>query len=81
MLMVNAARGAGRHAFEEISVTGSRIEREEFGDYQLYRLPWRTDLAARQTKQVLFLDEPEVEIERFYGFRLTSLTSRPARTS
>ena len=61
-------------AMAEIAVTGSRIEREEFGDYQLYRLPWRTDLAARQTKQVLFLDEPEVRIERFYGFRLESLT-------
>jgi hypothetical protein len=59
-------------------VTAARIEREEFGDYQLYRLPWRTDLNARQTKQVLFLDEPEVEIERFYGFRLDSLTEPPA---
>ena len=62
-------------SLEEITITGSRIEREEFGDYQLYRLPWRTDLAARQTKQVLFLDEPAVDIERFYGFRLESLTS------
>jgi hypothetical protein len=62
---------------EEIMVTGARIDREEFGDYQLYRLPWRTDLAARQTKQVLFVDEPEVEIERYYGFRLESLTDPP----
>jgi hypothetical protein len=66
-----------RNAFEAIMVTAARIEREELGDYQLYRLPWRTDLAARQTKQVLFLDEPEVEIERFYGFRLESLTEPP----
>jgi hypothetical protein len=65
-------------ALEEITLTASRAEREELGDYQLYRLPWRTDLAARQTKQVLFLDEPEVRIERFYGFRLDSLTSPPA---
>jgi hypothetical protein len=64
-------------ALEEIMVTGSRIVREEFGDYQLYRLPWRTDLTARQTKQVLFLDEPEVNVERLYGFRLTSLTEAP----
>jgi hypothetical protein len=61
-------------ALEEIVVTGSRIaEREELGDYQLYRLPWRTDLNARQTKQVLFLDEPEVRVERLYGLRLASL--------
>jgi hypothetical protein len=67
-------RSVALDSLEEVMVTGSRIEREELGDYQLYRLPWRTDLAARQTKQVLFLDEPEVEIERFYGFRLDSLT-------
>jgi hypothetical protein len=61
-------------AREEIVVSGNRIaQREELGDYQLYRLPWRTDLSARQTKQVLFLDEPEVRVERLYGFRLPSL--------
>jgi hypothetical protein len=61
-------------ALEEVVVTGSRIAaREELGDYQLYRLPWRTDLNARQTKQVLFLDEPEVRVERLYGLRLASL--------
>jgi hypothetical protein len=65
------------NAFDEITLTAERIEREEFGDYQLYRLPWRTDLAARQTKQVLFLDEPEVEIERLYSYRLESLTEPP----
>lgn len=75
MLMRQRAVAFERNALDEITVTGSRIEREEFGDYQLYRLPWRTDLAARQTKQVLFLDESEVEIERFYGFRLESLTN------
>ncbi len=65
-------------ALEEITVTGSRIVREEFGDYQLYRLPWRTDLGARQTKQVLFLDEPSIRVERLYGLRLDSLTEAPA---
>ena len=60
-------------ALEAITVR-ARAEREELGDYQLYRLPWRTDLNARQTKQVLFLDEPEVRVERLYGLRLESLT-------
>jgi hypothetical protein len=60
-------------ALEEIVVTASRIQREDFGDYQLYRLPWRTDLGARQTKQVLFLDESAVRVERFYGLELTGL--------
>jgi hypothetical protein len=75
MLMRDRAFDARAGAFEEITLTAARAEREELGDYQLYRLPWQTDLAARQTKQVLFLDEPEVEIERFYGFRLDSLTN------
>jgi hypothetical protein len=77
MVMLQRDRAFEASALEEITVTASRIEREEFGDYQLYRLPWRTDLAARQTKQALFLDEPEVRIERFYGFRLESLTGPP----
>ena len=77
MMRARAAELNFRGALDEITVTASRIEREEFGDYQLYRLPWRTDLAARQTKQVLFLDEPEVEIERLYSYRLNSLTERP----
>ena len=77
MLMRQRLGAAQADMLEQITITGSRIEREELGDYQLYRLPWRTDLAARQTKQVLFLDESEVEIERYYGFRLRSLTAPP----
>jgi hypothetical protein len=68
--------GAG--PLEEIVVTGARrAEREDLGDYQLYRLPWRTDLGARQTKQVLFLDKPAVRVERLYALRLPSFTEPP----
>jgi hypothetical protein len=66
-------------ALEEISVSASRAVREELGDYQLYRLPWLTDLGARQTKQVLFLDKPAVRVERFYAFRLDNFTEPPAQ--
>ena len=52
-------------------------EREVLGDYHLYRLPWRTDLASRQIKQVLFLDKPEVRVERVYSFRRHALTEFP----
>jgi len=57
---------------EEIMVTGMRravATRETLGDYQLYRLPWTTDLNARQTKQAVFLDKKAVKIERFYSYR------------
>lgn len=43
-------------------------EREELGDYQLYRLPWATDLNARQTKQAVFLVKPRVKVERYYRY-------------
>jgi hypothetical protein len=77
-LLARMRFAVARDAPEEITVTASRIQREELGDYQLYRLPWRTDLNARQTKQVLFLDEPDVRVERLYGLRLESLTEPPA---
>jgi hypothetical protein len=44
------------------------VEREELGDYQLYRLPWATDLNARQTKQAVFLAKPHVKIDRYYSY-------------
>jgi hypothetical protein len=68
------AVGQARFRRAEALLVATRAVREELGDYQLYRLPWRTDLNARQTKQVLFLDEPAIRIERFYGLRLESLT-------
>ena len=54
------------------SVSSADVEaiarREELGDYQLYRLPWATDLNARQSKQALFLDKSRVKVERFYSY-------------
>jgi hypothetical protein len=61
----------------EVTVTGGRASmavREELGDYQLYRLPWATDLAARQTKQAVFLDKRGVKINRFYAFHFNPLS-------
>jgi hypothetical protein len=62
--------GDGSYELDEVVVTGIRASmavREELADYQLYRLPWPTDLAARQTKQAVFLDKRNVKVERFYG--------------
>ena len=54
---------------ETVVVTGSRIPAEyAFGDYKLYRLPEPTTLAARQTKQIQFLDQPDVHFERVYTY-------------
>jgi hypothetical protein len=54
---------------DSVVVTGSRIaEEEDLGDYKLYNTPEPTTVAAYQTKQIAFLDKPDVELEKFYIF-------------
>lgn len=58
-------------ARDEVVVTGSRIaEQGELGDYKIYTLPERTTVAARQTKQVRFLERRDVPVERLYRARI-----------
>lgn len=82
---------------QEIVVTGSRVSierlvstsplarQQDLGDYKLYSLPEPTDVAPRQTKQVRFLEQPEVRLNTLYRFRLddrnlTAATSEPEPT-
>lgn len=70
----------------EVVVTGTRIrgdappsvmaEQGELGDYKIYTLPGRTDVSARQTKQVRFLDRDRVRFTRLY--RETIQAGNPA---
>jgi hypothetical protein len=67
----------GAMDLSEVVVTGMRkaaAEHEQLGDYHLYRVPWATDLNARQTKQVVFLTKPSVKVERFYQQRLDAFS-------
>lgn len=62
---------------EGVVVTGSRIRRalatqSNLADYKLYTLPEPTTVAARQTKQVAFLDETSVPFERLYAFEVNT---------
>ena len=69
---------------QEIIVTGMRrtmATREELGDYHLYRVPWKTDLNARQTKQVAFLQKPAVKVERFYRSFVDAVEMDPDENS
>lgn len=57
----------------DVVVTGSRMarapklaEQGELGDYKIYTLPEPTTVAARQTKQVRFLEREGVAYERVY---------------
>lgn len=53
---------------DEVVVTGSRIVRlGDLGDYKIYTLPEPTDVNARQTKQVRFLEQGDVRFTRTYA--------------
>jgi len=59
----------------DIVVTGSskRIETRDLGDVKLYALPEATTLAANQIKQVQFIDQSGVKVQRFYRHDLPTL--------
>lgn len=60
-------RMAVQEAVADIAVTGNRVARQgELGDYKIYTLPELTTVAARQTKQVRFLEREGVAYERVY---------------
>jgi hypothetical protein len=55
-------------ALASVIVTAQRrVEEEQLGDLKLYRVPDRTTLASRQSKQVRLLDRSSVPITRVYG--------------
>lgn len=53
-------------------------EQGELGDYKIYTLPERTTVAARQTKQVRFLERRDVPVERIYRIRVSARADGPA---
>ncbi|MBU6371971.1 MAG: hypothetical protein KJS97_04520 [Alphaproteobacteria bacterium] len=55
---------------EDVMVTGAKVAQEDLGDYKLYRLTAPTDLAANQTKQVMFLTKDAATPERLHRLRL-----------
>lgn len=71
--MANSPAFAQRSTLEEIIVTGQHsleAQVSELGDYKLYTLPIPTTVAARQSKQVRFLSQADVEFERVYTYTL-----------
>jgi len=64
-----------------IVVTGSRIAQQgELGDYKIYTLPSPTTVAARQTKQVRFLERTAVPYERVNRQWIGTLWEGPGET-
>ncbi len=64
----------------------ARVIESNLGDYKLYALAEPTTVAARQTKQVMFLDQPAVKFEAVYSREVVDYASQaflppaPART-
>jgi hypothetical protein len=49
-----------------VAVTARRVEQEELGDLKLYRVPERTTVASRESKQVRLLDREHIPIAILY---------------
>lgn len=72
---------AVREPASDIIVTGNRVmaRQEELGDYKAYVLPHLTTVAAQQTKQVLFLAQDDIAVEkvRVASFMSSDATAQP----
>ena len=51
-----------------MALTAARnVQQEQLGDLKLYRVPDRTTVASRQSKQVRLLDRAAIPVSRVYG--------------
>jgi hypothetical protein len=69
-------------ALQDVAVTARRVEQEQLGDLKLYRVPDRTTVASRQSKQVRLLDRTNIPFSRVYEADLAAddgAATRPAR--
>jgi hypothetical protein len=67
--MAMAARAL---SLQEVSVTAGRVQQEQLGDLKLYRVPERTTVASRQSKQVRLMDRTQVPITTVYAADLAA---------
>jgi hypothetical protein len=55
-------------SLQEVVVTGAKkVQQEQLGDLKLYRVPERTTLASRQSKQVRLMDRSSIPVNAVYG--------------
>jgi len=66
--MVAMAPMAARADMQAATLTAAKkIEQEQLGDLKLYRVPERTTVAGRQSKQVRLLDKAGIPVTLVYG--------------
>jgi hypothetical protein len=53
-----------------VVTAAKKVQEEQLGDLKLYRVPERTALASRQSKQVRLLDQSAVPVTTIYGLDL-----------
>jgi hypothetical protein len=79
---VNAPMPAAMNAMRElVTVTAQKVQREQLGDLKLYRVPERTTLASRQSKQVRLMDQSAIPVTTIYQAQFMSgvPSSEPAQ--
>jgi hypothetical protein len=54
-------------SLQDIAVTANKVQQEQLGDLKLYRVPERTTLASRQSKQVRLMDRSGIPVNTVYG--------------
>jgi hypothetical protein len=55
-------------SLQQVVVTGAKkVQQEQLGDLKLYRVPERTTLASRQSKQVRLMDRSSIPVNTVYG--------------
>lgn len=64
--------GARMKMVEDAALPVSVSEAEDLGDLKLYRLPGRTTVASRQSKQVRLMDRAAVPVTKIYEADLSS---------
>ncbi|MGC1520824.1 MAG: hypothetical protein WA803_04725 [Steroidobacteraceae bacterium] len=80
--MFKAAAPAAATALAQVTVSGARnVEQEQLGDLKLYRLPERTTVASRQSKQVRLMDRQRIPIARVYGAELAADEPAPPKAA
>jgi hypothetical protein len=58
-------------SLQQVVVTGAKkVQQEQLGDLKLYRVPERTTLASRQSKQVRLMDQSAIPVTTTYSVDL-----------
>jgi hypothetical protein len=71
--IAQTARMAAPMALQAVTVTAAKkVEQEQLGDLKLYRVPDRTTVASRQSKQVRLLDRTGIPVTLVYGADLAA---------